>query len=377
MNFLELSDGWRLTEVPTAAMPAHRHLPWIPATVPGHVYVDLERAGVVPNAASRLFERSANWVDEVDWVYENRFMVDRLSTENAILRFNGLDTVAEVELNGTLLGTSDNMFVAQEYAVGKLLKVGHGVDGENVLRVTLRSASRVGRERQLAWNATGNPSMPEHWFVWTERAFVRKAQYMYGWDWGPTVASPGIWKTVELIQAPHGRILDYVYTVSAVTSNDEETGRDACPTIGDRTARSVKVTVDSYVERNPAAVDEDLSITVRIENGRMLTASAKVPAGTGRVKATAEIVIEKAELWWPNGLGEATLYPVDVELVAGRVVDRKSGVIGVRTVELIQEADEDGSGESFKFRVNGEDVFIKGANWIPTTLFPSKEEMGI
>ena len=354
----EIVDGWRLTECPPAGTPSHNHLPSIPATVPGHVHLDLKRAGVIPDPFYRLHERDVAWVDDADWVYETQFSVESLETLNSYLIFHGLDTVAEIELNGEALGRTDNMHVAHEFLVGDRLRVGHGENGVNILRVTLRSARRVGQERMAAWNDAGNDTMPRHWDFWDARAFVRKAQYMFGWDWGPVLISCGIWKPVELVQVSTARLLDFRYT----------------PEFHDD--GSATVTVDTFVERAPG-IDGPISLTVALTDGSARPVTVDVPAGSGRLKATAVVEIVRAERWHPNGHGAPRLYPVEISLTEGNgIVDRLTGSIGLRTVELIREPDADGAGESFKFRVNGSDVFAKGANWIPSYSFPSIEHIG-
>ena len=91
------------------------------------------------------------------------------------------------------------------------------MDGENHLQVTFRSAMRVGAERQAAWNASGEDTLPYHWDNWNERAFVRKAQYQYGWDWGPVLRGCGIWQPIELITVPVARLGDWKHTVEFTT----------------------------------------------------------------------------------------------------------------------------------------------------------------
>src|SRR3569833_1269679 len=95
----EIVDGWRILECPTPSTPSHNVLPPIPATVPGHVHLDLKPAGIIPDPFYRLHERDVTWVDDTDWVYETQFQVDALSTSNIFLKFHGLDTVAEISLN--------------------------------------------------------------------------------------------------------------------------------------------------------------------------------------------------------------------------------------------------------------------------------------
>jgi beta-galactosidase/beta-glucuronidase len=128
-----LSDGWRVREVPPDDVPEHNHLPWLPAQVPGHVHLDLMRAGVIPDPFARMHERAVAWVDDRDWVYETTFTVEEPAPVYAFLEFQGLDTVAEIELNGERLGESDNMLVPHEFPVGGRLKI-----GENTLCGGLR-----------------------------------------------------------------------------------------------------------------------------------------------------------------------------------------------------------------------------------------------
>jgi len=372
----QLTTGWRVREVPRTDTPSHNHLPWLPAQVPGGVHLDLMRAGVIPDPLARMHERTVAWVDESDWVYETTFTVDDPPPACAFLKFHGLDTLAEIALNDEVLGRTENMFIPHEFPVGGKLK-----SRENTLRVTFRSALRVGRERQAAWNAGGNDTLPYHWDNWAERAFVRKAQYQYGWDWGPVLRGCGLWQPVELITVPVARITDWKHSVEFTDDN------------------KAVVTVTAEVERAPG--QEETSLTAVVEIGWVgrferydyfddmyddtlpEPASEFVPTGSTRSTVTITQVIENPRRWFPNGHNpeshnmpplyslELTLYPEgpedDMDYVA-----HTGGLIGLRTVELVHEADTDGKGEGFKFRVNGTDTFIKGANWIPADSFPSR-----
>ena len=123
--------------------------------MPGHVHLDLMRAGVIPDPFARLHERDVAWVAESDWEYETTFTVDDPVPGHAYLLFHGLDTVAEIALNGEALGQTDNMYVPHEFPVDGRLRA-----GENHLRVTFRSALRVGRERLAAWDTTRHGDGP-------------------------------------------------------------------------------------------------------------------------------------------------------------------------------------------------------------------------
>ena len=342
-----LSTGWRVREVPRASTPAHNQLPWLPAQVPGGIHLDLIRAGVIPNPLARLYEHGVAWVDESDWVYEATFTVDGPPPPCAFLHFHGLDTLAEVALNGEVLGQTEDMFIPHEFPVGGRLKA-----GENTLTITFRSALRVGRERQAAWDAGGSDTLPYHWDNWAERAFVRKAQYQYGWDWGPVLRGCGLWQPVELVTVPIARLGDWKHVAEF-----REDGQAA-------------VTVTAEVERALGQEETPLTLSVSLEGASPI--SLPVPAGAG-VSVSATVTVTVPRRWQPNGYGQAALYGLTLTLVGadGEEADRRETKVGLRTVELVREPDADGKGEGFKFRVNGVDIYAKGANWIPDHSFPS------
>ncbi|MGI4789799.1 MAG: beta-mannosidase [Janthinobacterium lividum] len=342
---LLLNHGWRMREIAPEGMPVHNNLPWLPAEVPGSVHLDLIRAGVIPDPLTRLHERDVAWVDDSDWMYETTFTVDALPAA-AFLRFNGLDTLAEITLNGKPLGTTENMYIAHEFPVGGKL-----VAGENHLELTFRSAKRVGAERQAAWDTSGNDTLPHHWDNWNERAFVRKAQYQYGWDWGPVVRGCGLWQPVELITVPVARIGDWQHTVEFTDDG------------------KAVVTITAEVERMPGSEDTPLEFVLKT-TGSMV--NLLVPTGAGMSAVSGMLIIDNPERWQPNGLGNAPIYYSWLALTTdGKECDHLWSTVGLRTIELVREPDADGLGEGFKFRVNGNDVFIKGANWIPDHVIPA------
>ena len=341
-----LSDNWRVREVPPDDLPVHNRLPDLPAEVPGSIHLDLMRAGVIPDPFVRLHEHDVAWVDDRDWVYAATFMVAEPSP-NMFLRFGGLDTIAEITLNGVLLGTTDNMFIPHEFPVGGIVAL-----GENHLEVTFRAAMRVGAERQAAWNASGEDTLPYHWDNWNPRAFVRKAQYQYGWDWGPVLRGCGLWQPVELITVPVARLGEWQHSV-------EFTGDD-----------KALITVTAEVKRMPGHEDTPLTLTMKLVSNSVTVA---VPANTTTATVTEILTVDDRYRWQPNGLGSQYLLGLWLTLQTAEMeVEKKHGRIGLRTIELIREPDADGNGEGFKFRVNGNDLYIKGANWIPEDSFPTR-----
>jgi beta-mannosidase len=353
---IPINSNWRFQELPATDVPAHCRLPWLPARVPGHVHLDLVREGVIPHPFQRMHEHDVAWVDERDWIYETTFQLEA-QPANPRLIFHGLDTVAEIQLNGSEIGRSDNMFIPHEFAVDAVLKAGQGEAGSNTLRVILRSAKRIGIQRQDVWNA-GPDAIAPHWDNWSARSMVRKAQYMFGWDWGPVLISAGIWRGVDLVSVPAARLLDWSYDVSQVDPD-----------------RAI-VTVSAEVERVARAEHDPVVFNAYIGASEALTpAIANVPCCKGRHHVSVQIAIASPRLWQPHGSGcedTAALYDLQLSLTGERQtpIDSRTARIGLRKIELVHEPDPDGKGEGFKFRVNGVDLFAKGANWIPNDSFP-------
>jgi beta-mannosidase len=332
-----LHEGWVFREQDAAAIPNSDVRSWLPAEVPGHVHLDLERAGVIPDPFERMHERGVQWVDERGWTYRTRFEVHGAELDGArhVLRFDGLDTFATVVLNGAEVGRFENMFVPHELDVTDALR-----RGSNDLEVRFEPAERVGAgRREAALPALDETVATSRGF--TSRSTVRKAQYMWGWDWGPCLRGCGIWQPVSLVRIPVGRLCDWSWRTAfeadgscALTVRAEAEG----------SATTVRVTVDG--QEVSGAVGSDL--VVRIAD---------------------------PERWWPAGYGAAHLYDLRLELLAeGAVVDHLDHRVGLREVELVQEPDVAGS--SFGFRVNGVAVYAKGANWIPDDSFPARIDAG-
>jgi beta-mannosidase len=279
--------------------------------------LDLMAAGIIADPHTRLHELGCQWVDEATWIYRTRFEWSG-GGPRQVLRFGGLDTIAEVFLNGKLLAKSDNMFVPLEVEVTGLLLA------SNELEVRFSSAAAVGRERRAAYLAS--EGIPESVKNFDERAFVRKAQYMFGWDWGPRLVSCGIWQPVELLEFS-SRILD-VHT----TQHWNEDG-----------SVELQVTVESEG-------DGDVTVSFDGEDGVM-------DLGEGRYR------IESPNLW------EAGSYPGSYIFMTVCDGYSNSHLVGLRRIELVREPDQ--FGESFEFRLNGKPIWIRGANWIPDHSFPA------
>jgi beta-mannosidase len=237
-----------------------------------------------------------------------------------------LDTVCKVTLNGSVIGEFDNMFVPVEIDVSHAL-----VEGENELEITFYSAVRIGDERRKVYFA--EEGLSEDCKQFDERAFVRKAQYMSAWDWGPRLVSCGIWQPVSLIEFA-ARVKSFTVFQSPMADG------------------SIKVNTQTEVE-----------------------GTGEVTLSFGEVQVTSsadaiqeiETTVSHPILWWPNGMGEQHLYKASASVEGGSKIEKK---IGLRTITLERKPDE--IGESFTFLINGKKLWARGANWIPNDSFPSQ-----
>lgn len=310
---------------------------WLPAQVPGCVHLDLLRAEQIPDPFFGMNEADVAWVGEMDWLYTCTFHMsaEQLSAPHLDLCFDGLDTFAEVYLNGTHILSSQNMFLPQRVAVKMHLR-----EGENRLVVLFESALRHGKAieaqhvRRAVWN--GDPS----------RVYVRKAQYHYGWDWGPTLLTAGIWRPVRL-EAYAARLADLHIQ----------------PTLSDDLQHA-----DLHISAQIEGAADALRVALYNPSGALIESVQVALNGTS---AQHTFSLKQPQLWQPRGLGEQARYRVEATLLgAAGSLDSQSIRIGVRRIRLVQAPlpDEYG-GTSFTFEVNNTPLFCGGANWIPADSF--------
>jgi beta-mannosidase len=323
---LDLGGRWSCTDL-TAKKT-------IPAQVPGCVHTDLLAAKKLPELWWRDNEDQHTWVATHDWRYEREFTVDAAlaASDRIELRCEGLDTLAEVQLDGKTVIQADNMFRTWTCDLTGLAA------GKHRIAVTFRSVLPVmaaGQEKRYlhAWNCF----RPEY----AGNAWVRKMACSFGWDWGPMAVTCGLWRPITIVGHTGGRLNDV--------------------RLAQRHRAGV---VDLTVAADVASYGKPLSLRARAEFAGEVVAESAGPADR-----PVSLVVADAKLWWPNGQGAQDLYTVTVELLSadGQVVDRWSKRTGLRTIELIQQDDQ--WGRSFVFRVNGRDIFAKGANWVPADVY--------
>ncbi len=313
---------------------------WMDAKVPGTVHQDLIDHGRLPNPFYGMNEKVVQWVEQKDWAYRTTFTVTReqLAMDRAQLEFDGLDTYADVFLNGSLILSADNMFVGHKITVTNLR------EGENKLYILFRSPIT---KTQSQWESDGfnYPADNDHA---TRRVsvYTRKAPYSYGWDWGIRLVTCGIWRPVRLTFFNAARINDYyVRTVSASEQKAEVDNR-----------------LEVYNVK-PQTLSATLVVTRKYKN-ETFTVEKAVTLKPGLNTLSLSQTIEKPHLWMPNGWGEASLYDFTASLrMDGKDITSETRHVGLRTVRVVMEDDKDG--KSFFFEVNGHPLFAKGANYIP------------
>ncbi len=345
VRVVDLGGAWR--------MRAASDSTWAPATVPGTVHTDLLAARRIPDPLTGDHEAELAWIEREDWVYRKDFDVDpRLIGEASVeLVFEGLDTYAEVVLNGRTVLEADDQFRTWRVDVRDALR-----SGPNTLEVHFASPARVGRAR-----AAAHPWPIPHQEPDTSRtrAFVRKAAYQFGWDWGPRYVTSGIWRPVRL-EAWSGVRLGSVRVARVDWSGDTA-----------RVALSVEVEAASRMEGTGA-----VRVGARSPEGAFASVFDEVaaPAPGGSTSVDLTLTLPAAERWWPRGAGETPgrLYDVEIDAVLGLRWARAERRIGLRTVRLVTEADS--AGESFRFEVNGRPVFMRGANVVPPDHFTPRAD---
>lgn len=320
---LDLNGIWRMKNIGGAE--------WIEGRVPGSVFTDLLNAGKIDDPFYRDNEDQAKEIASLDYEYEREFHVDSGAMEHdrLVLCCEGLDTLAEIKINGQLAANTDNMHRTYEFDVKPLLK-----EGSNSIHIALFSPLKFIAEKHAEnpiWGTTDAVEGFPH---------LRKAHCMFGWDWGPKIPDSGIWRDISIKGYKSARLED-VY----VTQKHD----------------GGKVSLDVRVR---TAIWDSTEVTVEVAviapDGEKVTAGINTDAYEGHVV----IEIPNPKLWWPNGYGQQPLYKVETVLKIGEEkLDIREFNIGLRTLTVRKEKDT--WGESFEFHVNGVSIFAMGADYIP------------
>jgi len=323
-----LSGRWQFRQAGTSD--------WLPATVPGGVHTDLLALGQIPDPFVSDNELEVMWIAEKDWEYRYTFSPHaRLRNHEQIyLVADGLDTLAEVRLNGKILGETANQFRQWRWEIKDLL-----VAGENTLEVYFYGPSAFVAAEQKRRRLKGVREAIEG------GSHLRKAPCQFGWDWGPKLPPIGIWQDIRLEGCSIARLEDVRLRQIHANGNVTVQATFQIETLKEQSVRASLRIIGPQGEKI-AETEPEI-----------------VESGT-----TLEYTLESPQLWWPNGYGSQPLYEVSVILKSNnQLIDQRDYKLGLRTLELRQEDDQ--WGKSFQFVVNGVPIFAKGSNWIPADSF--------
>jgi len=350
-----LDTGWQFRLAPGTPLAAKHpeQSAWTRAQVPGSVQTDLLKAGKIDDPFYRDNEAKLQWIGLADWDYQLAFNVDAstLKDDHVELVFDGLDTFADVSVNGKAVVSADNMFRRWRVPVKKVLHA-----GSNTILVHLHSPIA----KLQPWLLKQPYALPGEF----DSAFgdepkgkqtsnyVRKANYQYGWDWGPRFVTLGIWQSVRLESWTDARLEDFHIAQPHVDADKAELAADVSLQAGK--AGTAHVTV-SWTAPDGSHGDTSQDVTLK--------------AGDNTLKLP--FAIAKPERWWPAGYGKQNLYRFHVEVTRdGKALASADRSTGLRSVELRRDRDQWGRG--FAFVVNGVPIFAKGADLIPTDSFPER-----
>ncbi|KAL1937730.1 hypothetical protein VTO73DRAFT_12883 [Trametes versicolor] len=339
VNSRELNEGWTFTQVGGGEDVQVGE--WLPVqSFPTTVHVELLNHKKIPDPFIGLKEWDVQWVGEAAWAFKTTFTATEAETEadNFDLVFDGLDTFAVVELNGHKILETDNQFVAHRVPVKEHVKA-----GENDLVLTFASAFRKGREieeqheKLNLWNGDSS------------RLHVRKAQYNYGWDWGPILMTVGPWKPI--------RLETYSLRISDV---------DIRPRVNEKLVTNVDVSFE--LSRSSEFV---AAVHIMDPDGKMVIGQSNMVIKGDRAEAHFKLSAGVLELWYPVGYGKQPIYNVEIKIMDkdGHLLDSKSQKFSFRRVRVMQEELEGQEGRSFLFEVNNIRIFCGGSNWIPADSF--------
>lgn len=347
MSFTPLPTVWTLKAVGDLSHvpePLRQRLSaGIPATVPGVVHTDLMAAGLIEDPYLADNELRQFWIGRTDFRYETDFELtsEQLAQEHLELVCEGLDTLARLELNGTLIGTAENMHLAYRFSLKPAAKA-----GRNHLAIAFASpmleAERLDRDVYPGLPSIGGGSNTPH-----PHNMLRKMACNMGWDWGPDVTTSGIWRPIS-VHAWSGVRISYVR-----------------PWVLEASPMLARLEV--HVDLQGTA--KHLSALLRAPSGEIHT-----PANISH--SIIRFEISNPERWWPVGHGPQPLYTLAVTADN----DRWQGQIALRTFELdttpdaepVREPVPDALGSRMTLKVNGKPVYLKGADWIPDDCFPHR-----
>ena len=307
LNMINLNGKWTLQK--------HGNREIIPATVPGCVHSDLLAAEKIDDPFVGDNEDKLRWIYRESWIYSREFEIDRdsLNSERLLLCCDGLDTVAKIYINGKLIASTDNMFRKWEFDVRDVVQV-----GKNEIRIRFDSPIDYIQDKQKI-RKIDYPSAP---YQVPSGSLVRKEPCSFGWDWGPCLVTCGIWRPIFLLAFNTARLGDIMILQDHANQ------------------KNVKLKINVEVEK---VSSEKISTKATLTFNGTVVGQELQPVNGNR--GVLNLEVKSPQFWWPKNMGKQELYELVVEISdeQGKVIDRKSQRIGLRTLKLIRENDRWGS----------------------------------
>ncbi|MCF8238231.1 MAG: hypothetical protein K9I85_08760 [Saprospiraceae bacterium] len=333
-NRIPLLNGWTYSDHSGIGYTGY-------AAVPGSIHADLLANGQIPDPYYRDEINRLGWIDSTTWLYE-RMLTEHTGVagdRQVDLVFEGLDTYADVYIDHELVLEARNMFCSWRVSLADYRQI-----DSLLIQIVFHPAVLLGEKasRKAPWTypADSDP------FPGKPSVFTRKAAYQFGWDFAPSVPGCGIWKSV------------YLETRSELV----------CSAAWLKTSRIHGDTAEVIVETTLVS-DMAQSVDVEVNIGDYVTRrSLDIPAGETVIQIPLQI--PHPRLWWPQHEGTPALYPVRMFATGTAGADSIAWLTGLRTIELDRSPDERGT--PFRFIVNGQPVFMVGANWVPADMFPGR-----
>ena len=308
---------------------------WRNFIAPGDVNVELMKQKVLPDLLYDTLARQANWVTEKEWWFRLEFDANVDTAKNADLVFDFADGTSEVWLNGTKLGEMKNSFYPHRFNIKKIIR-----HQKNQLYVRFLSINELMGGKRLdevrGWNE--------------RRAFLRKTQFNFGWDWALPLPGIGFAENVFIENGSEFQFTDFgvhPFIEGRVDMNFEVSKQ------AKQTGYEIQVTIQGHGSNINDTIDKKTNSTY---------------------KSYQYYTIAQPQLWWPNGYGDQPLYNYEAKLIVGGVVtDVRKGKFGIRETRIHETpfSKEAGHGYSFEVLINNEQIFCKGSNWIPMEIWPA------
>ncbi|VDN07595.1 unnamed protein product [Thelazia callipaeda] len=327
------------------------------AEVPGDIYKDLLHLNYITEPLFGANDYSLRWVPRTDWTYYTTFDITKNWTKVKIVLLNvyGLDTIADVFFNDELILKANNQFLLYTVVL-KNWKI-----GKNNLVIRFESPINYAKQRSDSYQKLFGHVLPPECPVYEFRGechvnFIRKIQASFGWDWGPSLPTVGIWQpiTVEGVQTV------FLQKISTLVSYQKP-----------NFIVLVEITVWSAMKTSNVEVIisiSDISISEQFQ-------VSFISMQRNTVKRKVIVPDNLIERWWPSGSGKQKLYNLTATIICKEEMYNKTIRIGFRTVELIQnyvDNEKPELGREFYFKINDRPIFLKGSNWIPSSAFPAR-----